>query len=78
MTENTALIDEEDGSRWTAIDPEIFHGAVVQAVKRIREEFGGGLRDALDILVRRYERLRRERPDDFTVDVESFGSDVYT
>jgi hypothetical protein len=38
----------------------------IQALQKIRDEFGGGIHDALDLLNRRHIRLRQDRPEDFT------------
>ncbi len=68
--------DEEN--RWTAIDQLILNGIRIRAIKQIREEFGGGIHGALDMLVGRYDRLRLERPDEFAQDHESYWSNFYS
>ncbi|MFJ1704264.1 hypothetical protein [Kitasatospora sp. NPDC088346] len=52
---------------WSEVDPLILGGRRVPALIRIRETFGVGIRDGIDLLGERYETLQRERPGDFTV-----------
>lgn len=59
-------------TRWEAIDREILAGRKIQAIVLIREEFGSGIPEAVDILSQRYESLRRTRPAAFTT-----GPDTY-
>ncbi|MFD8754400.1 hypothetical protein ACFV0O_25945 [Kitasatospora sp. NPDC059577] len=63
-----ALRQPSDGTdpRWSRIDYLILEGRRIQALQRIRDEFGGGLHDGLELLNSRSLRLREERPDDFT------------
>ena len=51
-----------DARRWAAIDDVIVDGGTVAAVKAIRDEFGGGLKDAVEALGDRASALRRTRP----------------
>ena len=66
------------GHRWAAIDNDILRGHKIQAIQKIRTEFGGGLHDALDLLGPRYEQLRRDRPDDFAQDPDTYWDGFYT
>lgn len=63
-----ALKQPSDGTdpRWSQIDHLISEGHRIQALQKIRDEFGGGIHDALDLLNRRHIRLRQDRPEDFT------------
>ncbi|MGW7614028.1 hypothetical protein ACWGKW_43780 [Streptomyces sp. NPDC054766] len=63
-----ALKQPSDGTdpRWSQIDYLILEGRRIQALQRIRDEFGGGIHDALDLLNHRYIRLRQDRSEDFT------------
>jgi hypothetical protein len=61
-----------DGHRWVAIDDDILRGHKIQAIQKIRNEFDGGIHDALDLLGPRYEQLRRDRPDDFAQDPDTY------
>ncbi|MFD9434727.1 hypothetical protein [Streptomyces sp. NPDC060002] len=63
-----ALKQPSDGTdqRWSKIDYLILEGRRIQALQRIRDEFGGGIPDALDLLNHRCLRLRQDRPEDFT------------
>ena len=67
-----------NGDRWAAIDDDILRGHKIQAIQRIRNEFGGGIHDALELLGPRYEQLRRDRPDDFTQDPDTYWNGFYT
>jgi hypothetical protein len=67
-----------DHHRWAAIDHDILHGRKIQAIQKIRNEFGGDLHDALDLLGPRYEQLRRDRPDDFTQDPDTYWDGFYS
>ncbi|MER5199911.1 hypothetical protein ACWD3J_24690 [Streptomyces sp. NPDC002755] len=62
-----ALKQPGDGTdqRWSKIDYLILEGRRIQALQRIRDEFGGGIPDALDLLNNRCIRLRQDRPEDF-------------
>jgi hypothetical protein len=73
-------VSEDEGSRWSVIDREIFDGRPVHAVRAVRQEFGGGIHDAIDVVADRFALLRDERPGEFTVDVDSWGKGegVYT
>lgn len=67
-----------DGRRWADIDDDILRGHKIQAIQKIRQEFGGGIHDALDLLGPRYEQLRRDRPDDFTQGPETYWNGFYS
>lgn len=64
--------------RWSAIDDDILRGRKIQAIQKIRNEFGGDLHDALDLLGPRYEQLRRDRPDDFAQDPDTYWDGFYS
>jgi hypothetical protein len=40
-------------------------GRRIQALQKIRDEFGGGIHNALDLLNQRHIRLRQDRSEDF-------------
>lgn len=67
-----------DENRWTAIDRLILDGRRIPAIQGIREEFGGGIHEALDMLVRRYDRLRADRPNEFAQDHENYWRNFYS
>jgi hypothetical protein len=75
---NAAPAEPDGESRWALIDHEIFAGRKIAAIQRIREEFGGSLHDALDVLTGRYEQLRRLRPDQFTQDADTYWDGFYS
>lgn len=66
-TEVDALRQPSDTAeaRWSQIDYLISEGRRVQALQKIRDEFGGSIHDALELLDLRFLRLREDRPDDF-------------
>ncbi|MFJ1703411.1 hypothetical protein [Kitasatospora sp. NPDC088346] len=57
---------------WSKVDPLIFEGRRLQAVMQIREAFGVGLHDGVDLLRGRYEALRSERPEGFKVEHDDY------
>lgn len=63
-----ALKQPSDGTdpRWSRIDDLITEGRRIQALQRIRDEFGGGIHGALDLLNHRYIRLQHDRSRNFT------------
>lgn len=61
-----------------AVDYDIVVARIIPAITGIRAELGCGLPVALEEFQRRYERLRIERPDDFTLSPEEYGRGVYT
>ncbi|MEV6576281.1 hypothetical protein [Streptomyces sp. NPDC051577] len=63
-----ALTQPSDGtdSRWSQIDYLILEGRRIQALQKIRDEFGGGIHDALELLNHRFLCLQKVRPEDFT------------
>ncbi|WP_405736385.1 hypothetical protein OG607_44820 [Streptomyces sp. NBC_01537] len=52
--ETDAVKQPGDGTdqRWSQIDYLILEGHRIQALQRIRDEFGGGIHDVLDLLKR--------------------------
>jgi len=60
------------------IDDEIVAARIIPALIAIRTELGCSIHAAIDEFARRYDRLRLERPDDFTVPVEQYGRGVYS
>jgi hypothetical protein len=69
---------EAESLRWGAIDSEIFAGRKIRAIQLIREAFGGGIHEALDMLVRRYDGLRLDRPGRFETDAETYWDGFYS
>ena len=61
-----------------AIDDEIVARRVLPAIVKIRELLGCGIPAALDEFHRRYDRLRMERAEEFTVSPEEYGRGIYT
>ncbi|WRZ88034.1 hypothetical protein OHB54_02555 [Streptomyces sp. NBC_01007] len=66
--ETDALKQPGDGTdpRWSQIGYLILEGRRIQALQRIRDEFGCGIHDALDLLNHRYIRPHQARSEDFT------------
>jgi hypothetical protein len=60
------------------VDGDILEHRIISALKAIREARTCTLHDALDIFVERYEELRQERPDDFTLPREEYGRGFYS
>ena len=61
-----------------AIDDDIVARRVVSAIVKIRELLGCGIPAALAEFQQRYDRLRMERADEFTVSPEEYGRGIYT
>jgi hypothetical protein len=70
--------DGGEAHQWAEIDRLILDGSKIRAIQHIRELFGGGIHEALDMLVRRYDRLRLDRPDEFAQDVDSYWNGFYS
>jgi hypothetical protein len=61
-----------------SVDRDIVNHRIIFAINAIREARACTLREALDIFAERYEVLRRDRPDDFTVSREDYGRGFYS
>ena len=62
----------------SAIDEDIVAGRILPALIGIRAELGCGIHAAIDEFSERYERLRAERPDDFTLSPDEYGRGFYS
>jgi hypothetical protein len=56
-----------------SVDHDIVNHRIIFAIKAIRAARACTLHEALDIFAERYEELRRDRLDDFTVSREDYG-----
>ncbi|WP_217181748.1 hypothetical protein [Streptomyces sp. AC495_CC817] len=61
-----------------SIDRDILDHRIIFALKAIRETMGCTLHEAIDVFAVRYEELRRDCPDDFTVGPEEYGRGFYS
>jgi hypothetical protein len=61
-----------------AIDELILAARIIQALHGIRAELGCSLHESIDEFQRRHDRLRAERPDDFTLPPEEYGRNFYS
>ncbi|TDP96214.1 hypothetical protein [Labedaea rhizosphaerae] len=61
-----------------AIDELILAERIILALHAIRAESGCGIHEAIDEFQRRYDRLRAERPDDFTLPPDKYGRNFYS
>lgn len=61
-----------------AIDELILTERILPAIKAIMAELGCSLHESLDESQRRYDRLRAERPHDFTQPPEQYGRNFYS
>ncbi|MER5206648.1 hypothetical protein [Streptomyces sp. NPDC002825] len=61
-----------------AVDRDILEQRIISALMAIREASGCTLHEAIDIFAQRYEKLRRDRPDDFTLRREDYGQGFYS
>ena len=69
-----ALTDRQ----WEEIDSHILAGTIILAIMKIRECPNVGVKEALVILGSRYEKLRIERPDDFTCSHDEYWKGFYS
>lgn len=60
------------------MDDLIVAEKVVRALQAIRTEMDCSISKAIDEFGLRYDRLRSERPDDFTLPHGEYGQNVYT
>ncbi|MEU2620332.1 hypothetical protein ABZ642_19760 [Streptomyces sp. NPDC007157] len=61
-----------------SVDRDILDRRIVCALKTIRDALGCTIHEAIDVFAARYEELRRDRPDDFTVAPEEYGRGFYS
>ncbi|MET7742745.1 hypothetical protein [Streptomyces sp. NPDC005385] len=62
----------------TSVDDDILERRIISAIRTIREALGCTIHEAIDMFVVRYDELRRDRPDDFTVGPEEYGRGFYS
>lgn len=68
----------EDQADWQALDPLVLSGAKLQFIVQVQAVRGIGLPEALDLLRRRYEYLRKSRPQDFHCTHEEYWQGFYS
>ncbi|MFJ9148492.1 hypothetical protein ACIRP7_10510 [Streptomyces sp. NPDC102270] len=56
-----------------SVDRDILDHRIIVAITAIRETRGCTIHEAIDVFAARYEELRRDRPDDFSVRPEEYG-----
>jgi hypothetical protein len=61
-----------------SLDRDILEQRIISALMTIREALDCTLHEAIDIFAQRYEELRRDRPDDFTLRREDYGQGFYS
>jgi hypothetical protein len=61
-----------------SVDRDIVEHRIILALKAIREACDCTLHEALDVFAERYEELRRDRPNDFTLSREDYGRGFYS
>lgn len=62
----------------TSVDRDILDRRIILAIRTICETLGCTIHEAIDVFVVRYDELRRDRPDDFTVGPEEYGRGFYS
>ncbi|MBW8706851.1 hypothetical protein MBT84_45205 [Streptomyces sp. MBT84] len=60
------------------MDRDILDHRILFAIRVIRETLSCTIHEAIDVFVVRYEELRRDCPDDFTVGPEEYGQGFYS
>lgn len=73
LTQHPVRVDEQ-----AAIDELILAERIVPALQAIMAELGCSLHESIDEFQQRYDRLRTERPDDFTLPPEEYGRDFHS
>lgn len=61
-----------------SVDHDILEQRIIFALKTIRDALGCSIHEAIDVFGVRYDELRRDRPDDFTVGPDEYGHGVYS
>jgi len=61
-----------------SVDRDIVDRRIISALKTIREVLDCTIHEAIDVFAVRYEELRRDRPDDFSVGPEEYGRRFYS
>jgi hypothetical protein len=61
-----------------SVDHDILNHRILFALREIRETLGCSIPEAIDVFAARYEKLREERPADFTVGPEEYGRGFYS
>ena len=72
------MADDPAAEPWPEVDARIFNGEIMRALILIRERYACSIPTAIDHVADRYERLRVEEPDRFTVSREEFGRGFYS
>ncbi|WP_212762187.1 hypothetical protein [Nocardia uniformis] len=62
----------------TSVDELILAEKILPALQSIQDELGCSLSEAIAEFSLRYNRLRIDRPDDFTLPHGEYGRNVYT
>ena len=68
---------EPSDEQWAAVDARIFAGDILGALKQLRQYCGVSLGVAKELHWARYQRLRAERPRDFSCTHEQYWAEVY-
>lgn len=68
---------ELSAEQWAAVDARILAGNILGALKQLRQSSGVSLNEAKDLHWSRYQRLRVERPLDFSCSHEEYWAGVY-
>ncbi|RMI31711.1 hypothetical protein [Nocardia stercoris] len=59
-------------------DEDIYAGRVVAAIKALRDAYGYSIHQGIDAVSERYQLLRREHPERFTVGPQEWGQNFYS
>jgi hypothetical protein len=64
--------------QWAEVDTCILRRGILPAILAIRRFAGVGIKDAIDVHIERYRKLRTERPAEFSCSDEDYWRDVYS
>jgi hypothetical protein len=70
----TSITDEQ----WPPIDEAIFANLKLPAIRQIQAVNGCSLREALDVLYERYEKLQTEAPEQFNCNDQDYWVNSYS
>jgi hypothetical protein len=72
------IIANFNDKKWNEIDSELFNGHILQALIKIRENFGVGLGDSIFMADDRFQFLVLNQKEKFQVDIKTYWEGFYS